>query len=124
MLNRYLETNQQDTEAWLELSDIYLAKQNYSKAMFCYEEILATQPQNYMVNIRYAEILYSVGSGDDSLEELYSARKYYSHALTLQTDTTAKFSTRALWGLLQTCKAIEGLLKRIDNKNTEIILTC
>ena len=40
MLNRYLETNQQDTEAWLELTDIYLSKQNFEKAMFCYEEIL------------------------------------------------------------------------------------
>lgn len=42
MLNRYLETNQQDTEAWLELSDIYLGKQNYEKARFCYEEVLAS----------------------------------------------------------------------------------
>ena len=44
MLNKYLENNQQDTEAWLELSDIYLVKQNFEKAQFCYEEILATQP--------------------------------------------------------------------------------
>lgn len=32
LLNKYLETNQADTEAWNELTDIYLSKQNYEKA--------------------------------------------------------------------------------------------
>ena len=33
LLNKYLEgANQQDTEAWTELADIYLARQNYEKA--------------------------------------------------------------------------------------------
>ena len=32
LLNKYLEVNMQDTEAWLELTDIYLQKQNYSRA--------------------------------------------------------------------------------------------
>ncbi len=80
------------------------------------------QPTNYLVNIRYAEMLYSGGS--DNLENLYNARKYYSHALTLMSDKTAESSTRALWGLITTCKAIETLLKKEDEKNTEIILTC
>ena len=76
------------------------------------------------MNIRYAEILYSIGSDKETIEDIYLARKYYSHALTLENDSTVKVSTRALWGLLQTCKAIEHLIKRIDEKNTEIILTC
>jgi two-component SAPR family response regulator len=32
MLNKYLEINQVDEEAWLELCDMYLAKQNFTKA--------------------------------------------------------------------------------------------
>jgi tetratricopeptide (TPR) repeat protein len=32
ILNKYLEVNMQDTEAWLELTDIYLQRLNYSKA--------------------------------------------------------------------------------------------
>ena len=76
------------------------------------------------MNIRYAEILYSIGSDNETIDDLYLARKYYSHALTLENDSTAKVSTRALWGLLQTCKTIEPLLKKVDEKNTEIILTC
>ena len=81
LLNKYLENNQQDNEAWLELTDLFLSKHNYEKAQFCYEEILSLNPANYYCNIRYAEILYSAGS--DNLDNLYHARKYYSHALTL-----------------------------------------
>ncbi len=32
LLNKYLENNQQDVEAWTELTDIYLSKHNYEKA--------------------------------------------------------------------------------------------
>ena len=83
LLNKYLEVNQQDGEAWLELTDLYLSRQNYEKAQFCYEEILTMQPNNYIVNIKYAEILYSSANGGENLDNLYHARKYYSHALTL-----------------------------------------
>ena len=60
MLNKYLEINQIDEEAWLELCDIYLAKQNFTKAQFCYEELLLVNPTNYQHNLKYAEILYSL----------------------------------------------------------------
>jgi hypothetical protein len=32
LLNKYLENNQQDNEAWLELTDLFLSKHNYEKA--------------------------------------------------------------------------------------------
>jgi ER membrane protein complex subunit 2 len=32
LLNKYLENNQQDHEAWLELTDLFLSKHNYEKA--------------------------------------------------------------------------------------------
>ena len=44
VLNKYLEVNQNDEEAWLELCDMYLSKQNYNKAQFCMEEILSANP--------------------------------------------------------------------------------
>ena len=59
MLNKYLELNQIDEEAWMELCDMYLSRQNFLKAQYCYEEILASNPTNYQHNIKYAEILYS-----------------------------------------------------------------
>lgn len=42
VLNKFIEVNQEDTEAWTELADIYLSKQNYAKAIHCYEEMLLT----------------------------------------------------------------------------------
>lgn len=80
LLNKYLEVNQQDIEAWLELTDIYLSKLNYSKAQFCYEEILTLQPNNPIVNLQFAEMLYS--QNPDDLDNLYLTRKYLAHALT------------------------------------------
>jgi len=59
MLNKYLEINQVDEEAWVELCDMYLARQNFLKAQYCYEELLAANPVNYQHNVKYAEILYS-----------------------------------------------------------------
>ena len=121
LLNKYLESgNQQDHEAWLELSELFLARHNYEKAQFCYEEILALNPANPYCNIRYAEILYSAAPED--IENLYNARKYYSHAMTLMKEDSN--STRCLWGLLKVCKSIEGLLKKEDEKNTMIIKVC
>jgi len=47
MLNKYLEINQVDEEAWVELCDMYLARQNFLKAQYCYEELLGANPVNY-----------------------------------------------------------------------------
>jgi cytochrome c-type biogenesis protein CcmH/NrfG len=76
--------NQEDVEAWLELADIYLAKQNFTKALFCYEEMLIIMPMNYLINLRYAETLYSSARTSDSFDELKLARKYFSHAAILK----------------------------------------
>ena len=43
-LNKYLEVNQVDEEAWLELADLHLSKQNYPKAQYCLEELLTVNP--------------------------------------------------------------------------------
>lgn len=51
--------NQNDEEAWMELCDMYLSKQNYAKAQYCMEEVLTCTPQNYQHNIKMAEIVYS-----------------------------------------------------------------
>ena len=40
LLNKFIEANQGDTESWAELADIYLCRQNYAKAIFCYEELV------------------------------------------------------------------------------------
>lgn len=42
VLNKYLETYPNDLEAWLELGEIYLARQDYEKAQYCFEELLTS----------------------------------------------------------------------------------
>lgn len=39
-LNKYLEVFQADTEGWMELGSIYLTKAHFSRAAYCYEQLL------------------------------------------------------------------------------------
>lgn len=41
-LNDYLTTFINDTEAWLELSELYLQESDYARAAYCFEELLLT----------------------------------------------------------------------------------
>ena len=115
--------NQDDVEAWTELSDIYLSKQNFTKALFCYEEIIANMPKNYLINLRYAETLYSAFKSSQDFDELVLARKYFSHAAILKEGTCI----RALFGLVQCCTKIAAMLnenkKLQDSRNVEILAT-
>lgn len=99
--------NQEDVEAWLELADIYVSKQNFTKALFCYEEMLIIMPKNYLINLRYAETLYSSARATDNFEELQLARKFFSHAAILKDSTPC---VRALLGLVACCQRIISLL--------------
>uniref|UniRef100_A0A7S3JF30 ER membrane protein complex subunit 2 n=1 Tax=Euplotes harpa TaxID=151035 RepID=A0A7S3JF30_9SPIT len=114
-----------DTKCWFELAQIYMSNMNYSKAMFCFEEILVLKPSNYIYNLKYAEMLYSMGGGDN----LVLARKYFSKAVSLSTsvgysENDCK-SVRALWGLLETCKRLESLSRKYqDEVNEELIEMC
>ena len=48
-----------DGEAWHELSDLYLKVGEYSKAAFCVEELLLSNPHDAIYFTRYAEIRYT-----------------------------------------------------------------
>lgn len=98
-LNEYLEFFQGDLEAWEELTDIYMETQHFVQAAFCYEEVLTSAPEDSFTVMRYAEILYSTGI----LEKVLLSRKYFTQAVVLY-----KKNVRALWGLWQCCKTIQG----------------
>jgi hypothetical protein len=93
--------------------------QNYSKAAYCYEEVLAKEPRNYLVNLRYAELLFSLTSKpQERQQDLLNARKYFSHAAILKEGAP---DSRTLFGLLKTCLALDKVNKKEDTKNTEMI---
>lgn len=50
------------------------------------------------------------------IENLFSARKYFSYALVLNPKYL-----RAQLGLIQTCKQIDAVQKKEDEKNSEIL---
>ena len=63
-------------------------------------------------------MLYS--SQRDRVTDLYTARKYFSHAALLKEDTKDP-CVRALFGIVKTCKAIQQHAKKPDANNAEIL---
>ena len=45
-----------DTDSWMELCDLYLMEQDYSKAAFCIEELILSNPRNHLFHQKYAEV--------------------------------------------------------------------
>ncbi|KRT79070.1 Tetratricopeptide repeat-containing protein [Oryctes borbonicus] len=89
-LTEYLKTYMTDTEAWQELSELYIAEQDFQKAAFCVEELILHSPHNHLLHQRYADIRYTQG-GTENME---LARAYYCQALKLNPN-----NMRALYGL-------------------------
>lgn len=79
-----------DTEAWQELSELYVNEQDFSKAAFCVEELILHHPHNHLLHQRYADIRYTQGG----FENMELARAYYCQALKLNPN-----NLRALYGL-------------------------
>ncbi|KAG6462316.1 ER membrane protein complex subunit 2-A isoform X2 [Manduca sexta] len=86
----YLKKFMSDVEGWQELCSLYLQVQDYSRAVYCAEELLIHQPHNHLHHQRLAEIRYTMGG----LENMELAKTYYCHALKLNPE-----NTRALLGL-------------------------
>ncbi|KAL3926856.1 MAG: hypothetical protein SGPRY_003103 [Prymnesium sp.] len=103
-LVKYLDTVCSDAEAWLQLAAIYLNAQQFKRAAFCMEELIMINPMSYLYHLRYAEIMYTIGSSDKGggTEQLRIARKYYAHSLDLKPSN----NLRAVYGLLLTSAAL------------------
>ncbi|XP_053970071.1 ER membrane protein complex subunit 2-like [Anastrepha obliqua] len=96
-LSEYLKTFMSDQEAWHELYALYLAEGDYSKAVFCLEEVLLHNPHSHLIQQRIAEIRYTMGG----IENVEIARTYYSQALKLNPN-----NLRALYGLYLCCSYV------------------
>ncbi|XP_004524327.1 ER membrane protein complex subunit 2 [Ceratitis capitata] len=93
----YLKIFMSDQEAWHELCGLYLAEGEYSKAVFCMEEVLLHNPHSHLIHQRIAEIRYTMGG----MENIEISRTYYSQALKLNSN-----NLRALYGLYLCCSYI------------------
>merc|ERR1719219_3290708 len=111
-LVKYLRVFMSDQEGWLELCELYISEQEYSKAAYCIEELLLHNPHNHLYHQRHAEIRYTMG-GYDNLE---LAKQYYCQAVKL-----APSSMRALYGLLVTVAQLGGSPKCPNTKKKELL---
>ena len=111
-LVKYLNIFMSDQEGWLELCELYISEQEYSKAAYCIEELLLHNPHNHLYHQRHAEIRYTMG-GYDNLE---LAKQYYCQAVKL-----APSSMRALYGLLVTVAQLGSSPKCPNTKKKELL---
>ncbi|KAJ3425108.1 tetratricopeptide repeat protein [Anaeramoeba flamelloides] len=112
-LNKYLSHFQGDTEAWEELLDLYLSQQCYSKALFCCEELILAEPDNYQHHYQIANIYYTIGKRSD----LIKARQYYAHSIKLLTEQNLK----SFYGLYLTTNKLKSLFSRnLNQSETQI----
>lgn len=49
-----------DSEAWLELSTLYLNDFDYSKAAYCVEELILAHPRDHLYHQLYAEVNFGI----------------------------------------------------------------
>jgi len=102
-----------DSEAWVQLSDLYLSSGQYRKAAFCMEELLLLNPMAYMYHVRYGELLFTMASAERSGNGSATyglARKYFAHALELKPQG----NLRALYGMLLCCATVPKAGKAKD----------
>ncbi|RWS10315.1 ER membrane protein complex subunit 2-like protein [Dinothrombium tinctorium] len=109
-MSEYLKKFMNDSEAWLELCDLYIQEQEYSKAAFCMEELILTNPHNHLYHQKYAEIQYTI----NTQESMELARSYYSQAVKLNPT-----NMRALYGLFLTASNLSQQAKYTSQKRRE-----
>jgi len=109
-LTDYLKKFMVDQEAWQELSELYLAEQDYARAVFCVEELILHSPHNHLLHQRLAEIKYTQGG----YENMELARSHYCMALKLNPN-----NMRALYGLFLCATNIGMSPKTTSGKKKE-----
>jgi len=107
-LNAYLTTFVNDTEAWLQLGELFMQESDFSRAAFCFEELLLSAPQNATFLSRLAEIRYSQGGA----ENIEIARAYYEKSAKLAP------TSNALYGIILCCNNL--LPKATSQKKKEL----
>lgn len=113
-LNEYLKDFMGDQEAWMELSELYIHQQDYSKAAFCMEELILSHPHNHLYHQRFAEIQFTIGTP----ESMEKAKKYFAQALKLDPN-----NVRALYGLFLSASSTAQGKADVKKKNSNLNLS-
>lgn len=111
-LNKYLGVYQNDTDSWCFLKNLHLRQMNWDQAKFCLEELLLITPNDYLLSLQYAEVLFAMGGEEnDSL-----AMKYFEQSIWLNDQPS---NTRAYAGLILCAKLLNE--KQFSPERTKIL---
>lgn len=108
--NEYLKVYMDDSDGWNELAEVYLSTQNFTKAIFCFEELLLHNPNNYIILIKIGDIQSSFNNN----ESASIALKYYSQSALI------KPTPRAFWGILYCLNIIAKNQKSLDQSQKSL----
>ncbi|CAD7698419.1 unnamed protein product [Ostreobium quekettii] len=90
-LKHYVDIYMLDRDAWEELAGLYIKQHLFKQAAFCFEELIMLAPNSLTYNLRYADVLYTIGQQAN----WKSALSYYSRAVEL----SGGGCVRALFGV-------------------------
>lgn len=109
--NEYLKAYMDDIDGWNELAEIYLQCNNYNKAIYCLEELILHNPNDYRTMTRIGDIYASMGSTDS----MKTALKYYSQSILTQE------TPRAFVGIAHCLNGILKVEKKLDDKMKSLV---
>ena len=109
-LNKYLELNQGDVAAWMEMYHNCMGLGDYKSAAFCLEENVLACPLDYKLHYMLAEVYVTIGS----IANLKLARKHFAQSLELNPS-----NIRALYGLVSATSSYIDLVSEKKSKEDE-----
>ncbi|CAJ0573172.1 unnamed protein product, partial [Mesorhabditis spiculigera] len=106
-LNEYLKVFINDSEAWIQLSELFLVESDYAKAAHCLEECLLASPLNAIYLRRLGDIRYTQGG----LENVELAKSYYEQAYKLNPQ-----DLRSQYGIVLCSNQMAGGKASVEKK--------
>jgi len=112
--NLYLDAYMNDPDAYNELAQIYLMVNEYDKAVFCLEELLLHNPNDYKVLNKIGDIYCSKNNAADAKVAI----KYYSRSVLINP------TPRAFFGIQNCCSLIIQKEKKLDENCQKLLDIC
>lgn len=109
--NEYLKAYMDDIDGWNELAEVYLQCNNYNKAIYCLEELILHNPNDYRTMIKIGDIYASMGN----TESMKTALKYYSQSILIQE------TPRAFFGIAHCINGVMKVEKKLDDKMKTLV---
>ena len=109
--NLYLDAFMNDPDAYNELAQVYLMVNEYDKAIFCLEELLLHNPNDYKILNKIGDIYCSKNNPVDAK----TAIQFYSRSIIINP------VPRAFFGIQNCAKIIIQKEKKLDEKIKKLV---